>query len=181
MRLRQLVLDVSAMARTHFERLGLPGRFAVDADALERNYLARSREVHPDHAGDAALEASAALNEAYAVVRDPFRRADYLIAVRGGPSAADLKQSPPEFLEEMLELRMEIEGAKADDGARAELERTLLARRNALVAEAGRLLDRYDELQANDPARGELLTKSRQALNACKYVQGLLRDLERDG
>ncbi len=169
------------MAPTHFDRLGLPGRFRVDADALERNYLARSREVHPDHAGDAALEASAALNEAYAVVRDPFRRADYLIATRGGPSAADLKQSPPEFLEVMLDLRMEIEGAKADPAARVEMERALTARRNDLVAEAGKYLDLHDELQADNPARGELLAKARQALNACKYVQGLLRDLERDG
>src|SRR5262245_16775358 len=168
---------------THFDRLGLPARFSVDAAALERNYLARSRAVHPDHAGDsaAALEASAALNEAYAVVRDPFRRADYLIAARGGPSAAAMKQSPPEFLEEMLELRMEIEGAKPDPAARAELERTLIARRDALVADAGRYLDRHDELNPGDPERAELMAKARQALNACKYVQGLLRDLQRDG
>lgn len=169
------------MEPTHFERLGLLGRFAVDAGDLERNYLARSREVHPDHAGEFAVEASAALNEAYNVVRDPFRRADYLIAVRGGPSAADLKQSPPEFLEEMLELRMEIESATANATARAEMERSLTTRRNAFVAEAGKCLDRYDELQTDDLDRKELLSKARQALNACKYLQGLLRDLERDG
>ena len=79
---------------THFERLGLPRRFPLDLAELERNYLARSRDVHPDHAGNdrASLEASAALNEAYAVVRDPFRRADYLLTLAGGPSAAEQKQ-----------------------------------------------------------------------------------------
>jgi hypothetical protein len=103
-----------------------------------------------------------------------------LIAVRGGPTAADMKQSPPEFLEAMLELRMEVEAAKSDPAARAELERSLIARRDALVAEAGKYLDNHDELQADDAARRELLAKARQALNACKYVQGLLRDLRQD-
>ena len=37
---------------THFERLGLPLDFALDAAALERHYLERSRAVHPDHTGN---------------------------------------------------------------------------------------------------------------------------------
>src|SRR4051812_18131874 len=99
---------------THFERLGLPRRFRLDPAELERNYLAKSREVHPDYAGGdpASLHAAAAVNEAYAVLRDPFRRAEYLLTVEGGPSAADVKQMPAEFLEEMLELRMRIEEVK---------------------------------------------------------------------
>src|SRR4051794_25698170 len=96
---------------THFERLGLPRRFRFDPAELDRNYLARSRAVHPDHAGNdrSSQEASAAVNEAYAVLRDPFRRADYLLTLHGGPSAAGQKQAAPEFLEEMLDLRMRIE------------------------------------------------------------------------
>ncbi|MFO0807155.1 MAG: Fe-S protein assembly co-chaperone HscB [Gemmataceae bacterium] len=167
---------------THFERLGISRRFSLDVAALDRNYLDYSRRVHPDRAGDSAesLDASAALNEAYSVLRDPFRRADYLIALGGGPSAADLRQATPAFLEEMLELRAEVEMAKADAAARAELEHSLLARRVALVGEAGRHLDRYDELQTDDARRRELMTQARQALNACKYVQGLLRELQHD-
>ena len=41
---------------THFERLGLPRRFRLDAAELERNYLARSREVHPDFTGNDPAE-----------------------------------------------------------------------------------------------------------------------------
>ena len=37
---------------THFERLGLPRRFRLDPAELERNYLAKSREVHPDFTGN---------------------------------------------------------------------------------------------------------------------------------
>ena len=48
--------------RTHFDRLGLPRRFLVDPAELERAYLERSREVHPDYhigAPDADPEARA--------------------------------------------------------------------------------------------------------------------------
>jgi molecular chaperone HscB len=168
----------------HFERLGLPRRFPLDPAELERNYLARSREVHPDHAGNdrASLEASAALNEAYAVLRDPFRRADYLLTLAGGPSAADQKQAAPEFLEEMLDLRMQIEEIKhsSDATARDQLQRQLTARRAALLPEAGKRLDDVAALPPNHSGRDGLLVRIRQDLNATRYIQGLLRDLEED-
>src|SRR3954454_8719783 len=127
---------------THFERLGLPRRFRLDPAELERNYLARSREVHPDFTGDdpASLTESAALNEAYSTLRDPFRRAEYLLTVEGGPSAGDVKQMPPEFLEEMLDLRMRIEEVKdvrdPDRSDRLNLETQLLQRRDNLLEDA---------------------------------------------
>src|SRR5262245_24186078 len=104
----------------HFHRLGLPRRFIVDAGELERAYLARSRAVHPDYhlAGSAAdlnasLELSAAVNEAYNILRDPFTRAEHLLALEGGPSASEQKQVPQAFLAEMLDAREQIELARA--------------------------------------------------------------------
>jgi molecular chaperone HscB len=163
----------------HFERLGLPRTFLVDAAALEKNYLERSRLVHPDHTGNdpGSLEASAALNEAYAVVRDPRRRAEYLLSLAGGPSPASVSQPPAEFLEEMLELRMAIEEAKPNTASRAELERSLVARRGRLLDEAGKQLESLDA--AAD--RWAALTAIRQTLNATKFINGLLRDLNEDG
>jgi molecular chaperone HscB len=163
----------------HFERLGLPRTFLVDAAALEKNYLERSRLVHPDHTGNdpASLEASAALNEAYAVVRDPGRRAEYLLSLAGGPSAASVSQPPAEFLEEMLELRMAIEEAKVDPATRIDLERSLVERRARLLDEAGQRLESLES--AAD--RAVALTAIRQTLNAAKFINGLLRDLNEDG
>jgi molecular chaperone HscB len=103
-----------------FHRLGLPRRFALDPAALEREYLARSRAVHPDYhaAGPtadlaASTDLSAALNEAYTTLRDPFTRADYLLTLAGGPPAAEHKQVPQAFLAEMLELRERVEEVRA--------------------------------------------------------------------
>ncbi len=176
---------------THFERLGLPRRFDLDAAEVERNYLARGRELHPDYHQLASaaeqrtsLEQSAALNEAYATLRQPFRRAEYLLSLEGGPSAAEHREMAPAFLEEMLELRMEIEELRetsvADSPARVAMSRQL-TERAARIREA--LAAAFAELEANpgdDPKRKPLLVGVRQLLNSAKYVEGLLRDLRAD-
>jgi hypothetical protein len=92
----------------------------------------------------------------------------------GGPSPAAVSQPPPEFLEEMLELRMRIEEAKTDAPARAAFERSLGARQTQLVDEAGSALD------SPTSSNGETLTKVRQTLNAAKFIRGLLRDLHEE-
>lgn len=167
------------MTTDHFERLGLPRRFNLDPAEVERQYLARSREVHPDYfqmGGDfeqrASMEASAALNEAYTVLRDPFRRAEHLLQLEGGPSASEMKDMPLEFLEEMLELRMAIEEIKVSGPDSSEflaMEKDLANRRQRLLNEIGGMFDRKEDLK-----------EIRRRLNAVKYVQGLLRDLHAD-
>src|SRR5262245_34055670 len=100
-------------ATDYFTVLGLPRRFALATEEIEANYLTRSRETHPDFhqlatASEqrASLELTAALNQAYTTLRDPFRRAEYLLTLEGGPSASESREMAPDFLEEMLELRM---------------------------------------------------------------------------
>ena len=174
-----------------FERLGLPRRFDLSPAEVERQYLARSREVHPDFhqlggaiEQRASLEMSSALNEAYATLRDPFRRAEYLLGLEGGPSAADVREMPAAFLLEMLELREAIEelrsSAGPDSPERLAMEGQLAERRDRLLDEAGKLFARLEGLPAGDAGRAGLLKEVRQLLNATKYVQGLLRDLRAD-
>jgi molecular chaperone HscB len=211
--LRQLVLDVTAgrppianskptgrprglwvfinVNSTHFELLGLPQRFALDPAALEASYLAKSRDLHPDFHQLASsveqrlsLELSAALNEANAILRDPFRRAEYLLALAGGPRASEHKEMSPEFLEEMLELRMEIEelreAGNPDSPARRAMEERLNQRKEGLVKSVGQAFARIESLPAGDAKGMEGLLQVRKLLNSAKYIQGLLRDLRAD-
>lgn len=100
-----------AAARTHFDLFGLPPRYALDATELERRYRALSLQLHPDRAtGDRrkAIEATAALNAAYQALKDPFRRALYLLQLRG--VELDRRTAAPELLEEVMSLREELEG-----------------------------------------------------------------------
>ena len=142
----------------------------MDDAELERNYLARSRDVHPDLAGDTAemLDRSARLNQAYATLKDPLRRSDYLLKLLGGPGPTEVTQPPAEFLEEMLELRMAIAEAE-DAAARADLEKMLSERKAKLLEEVAELFDKTTELR-----------RIREQLNALKFINGLIRDLHGD-
>lgn len=160
----------------HFARLGLPRRFSVDPVALESAYLAASRQAHPDfHAlgtaaeQDASLRDTAAVNEAYLTLTDPFRRADYLLGLLGGPTAGQQKDMPQAFLMEMMDLREQIETAKqsGDEAQLDTLEAALGKRYDALFVGVGKMFD------TNPPP----LPAIRRELNAAKTLRGLLRDL----
>jgi len=171
----------------YFERLGLPRRFSVDAAELERAYLMQSRAVHPDYhlAGSdadlaASMDASAEVNEAYGILRDPFTRADYLVTLLGGPTASEHKQIPAAFLAEMLEAREQIEEARGDSAAMARLEQEFTEQLDGLMTQVGKLFEKYENSPATDPNSANLLVQTRGLLNAAKYVRGLLRDLHAD-
>jgi molecular chaperone HscB len=166
----------SRIIMDHFQRLGLPRRFHIDSVELDANYLSRSREAHPDNftaSGGlerrASLALSSEINDAYSILRDSFRRADYLLQLLGGPSSSDVKEMPPEFLEEMLEKRMEIEEIKAKPESCDfdRMEREISLRTDSLLQDIG------DAFSKDHPD----LAYIRRKLNALKYLQGLMRDL----
>jgi molecular chaperone HscB len=120
-----------------FAILGIPRTFDVDLPLVEKTHRELSRALHPDrYVGAGASERRASLakavevNEAWRIVRDPIRRAEALLSLRGvevgqgaGPSA------DPEFLMEMLEQREAL--------AEARLARDLAGvRRMAALVEA---------------------------------------------
>ncbi len=175
----------------YFTRLGLPGRFSLDAAELERQYLARSRAVHPDyHLGGAtadlaaSLELSAALNEAYNTLRDPFLRADHLLRLVGGPTASEQKQMPPAFLAEMLEAREQVEEARDENspcsGKLVELQDEFAGRYEGLLTEVSQHFAKLEAMPADAANRAKVLIEIRALLNAAKYVRGLIRDLNAD-
>ena len=155
---------------THYERLGLPGRFAVDPAALEGAYLERSREVHPDYhvlSGDRDQTASAALNEAYATLRDPFRRAEYLLNRHLGDTLKVAVPQSPAFLMQAMELRERLEEADGDASELATLD-----------AEVGTLIDAEHAAVATlfaEPSPDVAAIRNR--LNAWKTLASLRRSV----
>ena len=125
-----------------FASLGIEPRFDLDLAQLEQAFHARSAEVHPDRFASApaaervaALSRSMDLNQAYKTLKRPVSRAEYLLA-RAGHGIAEGDKVDLAFLGEVLELREELEEARAagklDDVAR--LERAMKARHDGLVA-----------------------------------------------
>jgi molecular chaperone HscB len=140
----------------HFAVLGAPPRFDVDAGELERRYRELSRQVHPDRfaradarARRASLARSVQLNQAWKTLRDPVKRAEYLLALAGievgseegtrrpGPDGAQVRVPvPQDLLMEVLELRESLlEARLAGDGPRiAALAADVRARKTRAMA-----------------------------------------------
>lgn len=111
----------------HFVRLGLERRFDLDAGVLDRAYFARQRQVHPDRFArrsprEAAIaeSRSVSLNAAYQTLRDPLRRAAYLLELHGHPIAGEAATiADPELLAEVMERREALAEAATPDAVAA--------------------------------------------------------------
>jgi molecular chaperone HscB len=138
-------------SRNHFELLGLPVRFALDAPALERRYREVQTQVHPDRfasSGEAerrvAMQWATRANEAYRTLRDPVARARYLLSLKGFDTGEESNTSmPPDFLMQQMEWREAVGEARAsrDAAALENLRRELAESRAAMLGLLARALD----------------------------------------
>jgi molecular chaperone HscB len=98
----------------HFQRLGLAVSFDVDVAGLDQLYFDLQRHLHPDRfvtrsAREKAISQlqATAINDAYETLKEPLRRADYLVHLRGMdvlPEGCNLVNDQ-ELLMESMELR----------------------------------------------------------------------------
>src|SRR5215470_5015278 len=122
----------------YFGFFGLPRLLNLDEARLEKDFYSLSRRLHPDYfmtAGEAdqqaSVERASMLNDAYRTLREPFSRAGYLLALEGYREAE--KKAPPDLLEEVFEMNMQIEELKAarkigDEGEAEDARRGLSER-----------------------------------------------------
>ncbi len=165
---------------THFELFGLPASVDLDVKALEQQHRELSLSAHPDRlpadadarARRLAAERTAALNEGVKVLRDPARRAFYLLELKGvkldtEQAAAQLKMPLP-FLEEIMERREALEALKGRrelDGARA-LAVEIQSHHAAALDEAQRAL------------RADDVPTAAQALGRVRYYSRFLEEVD---
>jgi len=195
---------------TYFEFFGLPRRLHVDVPALEKQFYALSRKLHPDRfAGrpaaeqEAALAQSSLLNDAYRTLKDPIARTQYLLTLEGvqleeqsqkatnvaRASGQQKKQIvPEELLEEVFELNMqlmEMRAAKEMGEAEPELRRDLLTAKNAfdqkMVATQTELEGLWAQWDAAFDTEDEAAKAAvRDAMVALLNKRTYLRNLVRD-
>lgn len=112
--------------QNHFELFGLAQSYQLDATQLERQYLALQSLVHPDksaHLPDAeqrlALQRATLVNEAYQTLRNPIRRARYLLSLHGVDTQEETNTAMPlDFLMAQMEWREAVaEAQQARDAA----------------------------------------------------------------
>ena len=196
----------------YFAAFDLPRHLNVDLPALEKSFYAQSRKLHPDRFAskpaaeqDAALAQSSLLNDAYRTLRDPILRTQHLLTLEGveleeqSKSATEAARSagtekkqliPPELLEEVFELNMQLMEMKAakdfGDEADPDLKRDLEAAArsfNEKMAATQRELDSLwtqwdaavdtNDEAAKSAAKDSLVT----LLNKRSYLRNLVRDV----
>ncbi len=155
-----------------FEILGLEPRFDIDQAALEAAWLARAAQTHPDLGGADAADA-ALLNQAKLDLADPERRANLLLALRGGPSKEANRALPPEFLATVMEVQ---ESIQADRDAGEDLARWrdwADEERRAVIKAVG---DAFADLPES-PTPDQLVS-IRVRLNQWRYIERILEQLD---
>jgi molecular chaperone HscB len=188
----------------------------IDTAQLEREFYKLSRKLHPDLAarhGEReqawSLEQTSQLNDAYRTLKDPIARTEYLMKLEGvqleeqSKTATDTAREtggtkkqvvPPELLEEVFELNMQLEEARMnkkmgeqDENLAAELQQTkqnLQAKYDALMNELKGYWDQWDALvdrfHAGDDIseeRAKVRDKMVGLLNRRTYIRNLVRDV----
>lgn len=102
-----------------FTLFDLPQRFKFDGDALDRRYRELQTQVHPDksaHLSDAeqrlAMQGSTRVNEGYQTLRDPIKRARYLLSLNGVDTQEESNTTMPmDFLMQQMEMREALQEA----------------------------------------------------------------------
>lgn len=175
---------------TLFDMFAMPPAYDVDIPALEKQFRELSLRLHPDRFAQAdarerrlSLEQSTALNEAYKTLKDPSRRAFYLLKLHGvdldREDSAAQRDMPVEFLEEVMELREELEGAmNAKDVTRAQaMAVDVTARQREALHEAADAL-RALQQQHSAAEEQELVKKASHAMGRVRYFTRFLEQVE---
>ena len=194
----------------YFEVFSLPQKLAIDTAALEKQFYAMSRKLHPDRFAsrpaaeqEEALKQSSLLNDAYRTLKDPILRTQYLLKLEGveleeqSKAATDQARAtgvekkqvvPPELLEEVFELNMQLQEmrvAKQMGEDEPELRRDLMTAKDAFDA---RMVETQTELEglwarwdlAVDSGDDAGKASARDAMVALLNKRSYLRNLVRD-
>lgn len=108
-------------SKNYFDLFGLPVQFNIDSSDLLNRYRELQRRVHPDKFASApaedrrlSMQLTTLVNEGYQTLRDPVRRARYLLEMSGAALNDETDTAmKPEFLMEQMELREALEEARA--------------------------------------------------------------------
>ncbi len=184
----------------YFQVFAVERKTSLDTASLEQEFHRLSRKLHPDRFARASvkeqqwsLAATALLNDAYRTLRDPLQRTEYLLKLSGlkigeensGSSKDAKRQPPPDLLEEVFELNMQLEEMRmnqkmgeSDAGLQADLAaargkfEALLAAVDTDLGNEGKAWDAGDEA-----TRGQAAVAMAALLDRRRYLRNLVRDV----
>ena len=195
---------------SYFTFFDLPCKLKLNVAALEKQFYALSRKLHPDRFAskpaaeqEAALAESSRLNDAYRTLKDPILRTQYLLTLEGveleeqSKAATDAARSsgeqkkqivPPELLEEVFELNMQLQEmrtARQMGEDEPELRRDLMTAKDAFDAKMVETHAELDGLWAAwdagiDANDDAAKSRAKDAMVTLLNKRSYLRNLVRD-
>jgi molecular chaperone HscB len=195
----------------YFTFFGLPRKLEIHPAQLEKEFYALNRKLHPDVYASApeqerawSLEQSSLLNDAYRTLKDPIRRTEYLLRLEGveleeqskaatekARATGEVKKQvvPPDLLEEVFELNMQLEELRAqkklgeDDPALLEelgkARMSLEEKSNSLMTELQTYWKDWDRAvdSGTEDERRKIRDQMLGLINRRSYIRNLVRDV----
>lgn len=164
-------------SQDHFALFGLPRQYAIDLQELDQLYREVQTRVHPDrhvNLSDTerrlAMQWSTQANEAYQTLRQPLRRARYLLHLAGIDVELERNTAmPPAFLMQQMEWREALEESKrAADYPALEGFHTRLKREMA---------DQYQRLETQLDHQHDLLAAA-GTIRQMMFQEKLLQEID---
>ena len=185
------------MSEDYFSFFGLPRRFNIDLAQLERQFYDLSRKFHPDFFFNASeserqfsMDRSSKLNDAYRTLKDPIRRARYLLELEGVKIGEG--KAPPDLLAEVFELNEEMEELRAAKRAQAreqveqlkhrvlDMETMLKERDTGLRRQLQDSFNKWDQLAEASAEKRAVLERVNELLMHMSYLNNLIDDIEEE-
>lgn len=175
------VIISDCLPMKYFELFDIPVQFDVDLTKVNQHYLELQKVLHPDrHASSGAsqqllaVQKTAELNDALQVLKQPLKRAEYMLAEKGVDIRAEQQTlQDPEFLMQQMELREEladISDAADPDAAIEQFEKHIKQLHQAY----------YEELKQHiDSSQVSALNIAADIVRKLKFIYKLREELER--
>lgn len=183
-------MSAAAEREDYFTAFELSRRFEVDRAALEKRFYAISRTLHPDRFASEALAGASAsedrrvslermsfVNQAYATLKDPAKRREYLLSLEGVIAP---KQVPVDLAEAWFELQDEVMDGPGSAAALVEkFESRLAESKESTLGRIAALEKEYDAAKDRNETGREALQKVASETQLLGYFASLERDVAR--
>jgi molecular chaperone HscB len=179
----------------YFSFLGFSRQLNLAASDLEKRFYTLSRQFHPDfffQSGETeqnySMECASRLNDAYRTLRDPLKRASYLLQIEGVDAASRKAKIPPDLLSEIFDFNEQL--ADWRQARKSQTNAAVIAQLRQQIVDFQSLIrqrlqtlqqDLYAQFMAWDQSaattRQEVLTSINEILAQLTYMMNLANNI----
>jgi len=141
----------------YFNLLALPISFEIDKNKLNDNYHEIQKSIHPDNYANSSdaerrlsVQKTAQVNDALATLKDPLKRAIYLLSLHEIELSAQDNKMDPMFLMEQMELRENLSQIEKHDEPLSALDEILSDVQSKIKNRMKNLAELFQQILSDD-------------------------------